>query len=308
MDADRIIAWCDDKVISVQHSIVLSEVPLDTSEADIYRVLDTVKDIGKTKLRDRRHDDTGNKEFLLVECSVQLSAITIPSEVGILDVMGPWPVHVVSEIPHSPRPGPADDFNAKLLSFLQQEGKSLADIQNIVSPSPTLSADLVGAINALVQKCHITPAAEAQGIRKLRTFSGVIPTPSGEDEYDTWAEQTSHILEEWQCTDSLKKQKLVECLRGPASDIVRFVKIEKPSATCSDYLSALEMAFGNTESASDLLVRFKSTFQQEGEKLSAYILKLDKLLHVVLRKNGIEHSDMNRLRIQQIIRGAFQMT
>lgn len=303
MDADKIIAWCDDKVISVQHSIVLSEIPLDTSEADIYRALDTVKGIGKTKLRDRRHDDTGNKEFVLVECSVQLSKIAIPPQVGILDEIGPWPVQVVSETPHSP-PNQSDDFNAKLLTFLQQEGKSLADVQTVASPSPTLSTDLVGAINALVQKCHIAPAAEAQGVRKLRTFSGVIPTPSGEDEYDTWAEQTSHILEEWQCTDSLKKQKLVECLRGPASDIVRFAKIDKPSATCSDYLNALETAFGNTESASDLLVRFQSTFQQDGEKLSAYILKLDKLLHVVLRKKGIERSDMNRLRIQQIIRGA----
>lgn len=304
MDTDKIIAWCNDKLISVEHSLVLSQVPPDTPEADVYRVLDTVKGIGKTKLRDRRRDDSGQHECLLVEATVQLSKITVPPKVGIVDEIGPWSVQVVSTMPHSHVTDKGDDFQAKLISFLQQEGKSLADIPNVASPPSTLNAELVGAINSLVQKCHIAPSVEAHGYRKLRTFSGMIPTPSGEDEYDVWAEQTSHILEEWQCSDSFKKQKLVECLRGPASDIVRFVKIGNPSATSGDYLSALETAFGNTESASDLLVRFKSTFQENEEKLSAYILKLDKLLHVVLRKKGIEYSDMNRLRIQQIIRGA----
>lgn len=113
-----------------------------------------------------------------------------------------------------------------------------------------------------MQKCHITSPFETQSYKKLHTFSGVTPTPSGEEEYEVWAEQTSHILEEWQCSENVKKQKLVECLRGPSSDIVRFVKIGNPSATSGDYLSVLETAFGNTESASDLKVRFKGTFQE----------------------------------------------
>lgn len=37
-------------------------------------------------------------------------------------------------------------------------------------------------------------------------FSGVKPTPSAEEEYDAWAEQTAHLLEEWQCSDNIKKQ------------------------------------------------------------------------------------------------------
>lgn len=303
MDADQILAWCNEKCISFENAFVLSQVAIDISETDVYKVLDTVKDIGRTKVCSRRRDHSGQQDFVLVETSVQLSEITVPATVGIVDEMGPWPVHIVSELPPAPSPK-RDDFQTKLLSFLQQEGKSLADIHNIAPPTPTVNAELVKAINSLVQKCNIVSPVETQSYRKLRTFSGLTPAPSGEDEYDVWAEHVSHILEEWQCSDSLKKQKLVECLRGTASDIVRFVKIENPSATSGDYLSALETAFGNTESASDLLVRYKSTFQEEGEKLSAYILKLDKLLHVVLRKKGIDYSDMNRLRIQQIIRGA----
>ncbi|KAF7704256.1 hypothetical protein HF521_021328, partial [Silurus meridionalis] len=174
----------------------------------------------------------------------------------------------------------------------------------MVSPSLSLSTELVGAINSLVQKCNVATPAEGPSYRKLRTFSGITPTPSGEDEYEAWAEQTTHLLEEWQCSDNIKKQRLVECLRGPAADIVRFEKITNPTASSGDYLSALETAFGTTESAADLMVRFRSTFQHESEKLSAYILRLDKLLHSVLRKRGIKLSEMNQLRMQQIIRGA----
>lgn len=67
-----------------------------------------------------------------------------------------------------------------------------------------------------------------------------------------------------------EKQKLVECLRGPASGIVRFVKIGNPSATSGDYLSVLETVFGNTESASNLKVRFKGTFQEGGKTLCVH--------------------------------------
>lgn len=90
--------------------------------------------------------------------------------------------------------------------------------------------------------------------------SGFIPTPHGEDEYEVWVEQTTHILEEWQCSDNVKNQRLVECLRGPAADIVRFEKTGNPSATFSDYLSALESAFGTTEDAADLMLKFRSTY------------------------------------------------
>lgn len=47
-------------------------------------------------------------------------------------------------------------------------------------------------------------------------------------------------------------------------------------------------------------------YQNEGEKLSTYLLRLDKLLHCVFRKGGVELSDMNRLRIEQVVRGALQ--
>ncbi|XP_073690795.1 paraneoplastic antigen Ma1 homolog [Garra rufa] len=229
--------------------------------------------------------------------------MSIPAEIGGPEE-GPWYTQVVRVTAETPKQSTEEEFQTKLISFLQKEGKSLADIPSPVPPTPDLNTKLVDAINSLVQTCHVASSEERVAYRKLRPFSGFIPTPPGEDEYEVWVEQTTHILEEWQCSDNVKKQRLVECLRGPAADIVRFEKTGNPSATFSDYLSVLESAFGTTEDAADLMLKFRSTYQNEGEKLSAYILRLDRMLHSMLRKKGIEYSALNHLRMQQIVRGA----
>lgn len=165
----------------------------------------------------------------------------------------------------------------------------MTDVTGMLNSSPLdMNTALINAISSLVDKCNAAPA-DTQSYRKLRMFSGVKPTPSGEEEYDAWAEQTMLLIEEWHCNDNVKKQRIIESLKGPAADIVRFLR-----------------AFGTTESPSDLLVKFRHTYQNEGEKLSEYLLRLDKLLHCVFRKGGVELSDMNRLRIEQIVKGALQ--
>ncbi|XP_060753980.1 paraneoplastic antigen Ma1 homolog [Neoarius graeffei] len=198
------------------------------------------------------------------------------------------------------------DFQAKLMSFLAHEGKTLADVTDLLTPAlPTprdLNTELVTAISSLLDRCHMP--TDGQGYRKLRLFSGVKPTPYGEEEYEAWAEQTAHMLDEWQCLDTVKKQRIAESLKGPAADIVRSLRVSDPNSSASDYLKALETAFGTTESAADLMVRFHHTFQQEGERLSAYILRLDKLLHAVYHKGGIPVKDMNHTHIEQVARGS----
>ncbi|XP_039623910.1 paraneoplastic antigen Ma1-like [Polypterus senegalus] len=269
MDIYEIIAWCKEKKVVLENAFVLSNVPLDITDTVIYRVLDTVKGTGKTKVHGRCSDKTGREQFVLVETSKRVSEISFPVFIGIPDEIGSWSTQVLSATSPSSGSSKGEEFNTKLMSFLKQEGTSLADIQNVASLTLTLNTELVSAINSLVQKCQTASPVEAQNYRKLSTFSG-LTTPNGEEDYEVWAERTTHILEERQCSDNVTKQRLVECLRGPEADIVRFVKVENPSATCCDYLKALDTAFGPTENASDLMVKFRNTFQEKGEKLSVY--------------------------------------
>uniref|UniRef100_A0A672N0F5 CCHC-type domain-containing protein n=1 Tax=Sinocyclocheilus grahami TaxID=75366 RepID=A0A672N0F5_SINGR len=228
--------------------------------------------------------------FVLVQTLANVTEQTLPDSVGVPGEVGPWPVHVIPAATKE-----QEDFQTKLLSFLEHERKSIADVKGLLNPlSLDVNTALINAISSLVDKCNATPA-DAQSYRKLRMFSGVRPTPSGEEEYDAWAEQTTHMLEEWQCSDSIKKQRIVESLKGSAADIIRFLRAQTPNATANDYMQALETAFGTTESSSDLLVKFRQTFQSEGEKLSTYLPRLDKLLHCILRKGGLQLANMNQL-------------
>lgn len=137
-------------------------------------------------------------------------------------------------------PVEGEEVEAKLLSFLRNEGKTLSDVKDLLNPSPLdMNTALINAISSLVDKCNTAPA-DTQSYRKLHMFSGVKPIPSGEEEYDAWAEHTMHLLEEWQCSDNVKKQRIVESLKGPAADIVRFLRAQIPTATSYDYMQALE--------------------------------------------------------------------
>ncbi|XP_016105549.1 paraneoplastic antigen Ma1 homolog [Sinocyclocheilus grahami] len=261
-------------------------------------LLNRVKAFGHPKINGKRGDPTGTKLFLLLETSNDIDPDTVPPEIWIPDEVGPWRVHV-----------PVGDavFQDKLLSLLQQEGMSLEDVKSMLeqgqSSNVNVNLDLANAIDRLVEKCIHVPS-DTLGHGRLRVFSGVKPVPAGEEEYDPWMKQAVQMISEWQCADSVKRQRIVESLRGPASDIVRFLKVSNPAATATDYLVALESAYGNTESNSNLLAKFRSTYQGESEKLSDFLYRLDKLLHRMLVKGGVVATDLNHMRMDQVVKGA----
>lgn len=304
MELNKVVEWSRELNIGPSRAIVLSNVPIDVDDNTIEKVLNTVKVFGQTRICGRRGDTTGLKLFILVETRTDIDPASVPPEIGILGEAGPWTVHLVHSLAVQ---APDADFQSKLLALLQQEGKTLEDIKSIVSEEPPaksdLNADLVNAIGKLVDKCCQGPA-DGPGYRKLRLFSGLKPVPSGEEEYDAWMEQATQMISEWQCSDAAKKQRIVESLKGPAADIVRFLKVSDPSATATDYLVALETAYGTTESGPDLMAKFRHTYQEDGEKLSAFLYRLDKLLHRALLKSGIESAGMNRARMEQLVKGA----
>lgn len=300
MEAIEIEAWCKRQQLAYENAVVLSDVDPDVTDAVLLTALSQVKVFGKSEIVDRSLDVASKTRFILIKTSTDLTKQTLPDVVGLPGEVGPWPVHVLTAAAEN------EEFQAKLMSFLKTEGKTLTDVSGLLQPSPLdMNTALIHAISSLVDKCNAT-SADSQSYRKLRMFSGVKPTPSGEEEYDAWAEQTTHLLEEWQCSDTTKKQRIVESLKGPAADIVRFLRVQNPTATSYDYMQALETAFGTTESTSDLLVKFRHTYQNVGEKLSTYLLRLDKLLHCIFRKGGVALSDMNQLRMEQVVRGALQ--
>lgn len=217
MDVDEIEAWCKRKQIACENAVVLRGFDANVTDDVLLQALSLVKAFGIAKIVDRCLYVASKTQFVLIQTSTDLTKQTIPDCVGLPGKAGPWPVHVLPVLAEG------EDFEAKLLSFLKHEGKTITDVKGLLKPSPLdMNTALINAISSLVDKCNTAPA-DTQSYRKLRMFSGVRPTPSGEEEYDAWAEQTMHLLEEWQCSDNVKKQRVVESLKGPAADIVRFL-------------------------------------------------------------------------------------
>ncbi|XP_060794799.1 paraneoplastic antigen Ma1 homolog [Neoarius graeffei] len=275
MDLSQAVEWSREKYVELCHAILLG-VPLKATDDVVSRVLSTVKVLGRTQIRGRRGDKTGRHLYILVETSAELDQSFVPPEVGTLGEAGPWAVHVLSSLLPASLAHKEDDFEAKLLALLQKEGKSMGDVKVAVlgpqPPKPNVSTDLVNAI--------------------------------GEEEYEGWMEQATQMLTEWQCSDAAKRQSIIESSRGPAGDIVRFLKVNSPSATATDYLAALDTTYGSTESGADLMASFRHTFQKDGEKLSAFLYRLDKLLHRALLRGGIDAAGLNRACLEQLFKGA----
>lgn len=66
----------------------------------------------------------------------------------------------------------------------------------------------------------------------------------------------------------------------------------------------LREIYGRVEDCTELIYLFYHTYQMEGEKLTAYVTRLDQILHQVVMKGGMEAKAANKALMLQVQRGA----
>ncbi|KAL7837355.1 hypothetical protein SRHO_G00270660 [Serrasalmus rhombeus] len=103
-------------------------------------------------------------------------------------------------------------------------------------------------------------------------------------------------------SDLYKSRRLLDSLTSPAIDIVKHL----PSDSSPDlYLEILDSAYSTVENGDDLYVKFLNTFQDQGEKPSAYLQRLQVMLNTTLRRGGVTASDVHRQLLKQFCRGCW---
>lgn len=175
--------WCQGELLDQAHAVLVL-MQEDVSTADIEETMNTVKSLGRVHVRGRILSVLQNRYLVLCECKEAVKRDLIPLDVFPIDGGGPWSVITVVE-------GQVTSAQSQEASGQQQaEGRPKNDPRPL-SQSGEVSANSTEAIlYAVSELLGKTKSASDHGsYRRLRTFSGLLPTPAGEEQFDHWLGQ-----------------------------------------------------------------------------------------------------------------------
>lgn len=280
MDTDTAAEWCKEQGSQLALSVVV-DIPADTwAEEEIRRAVRALAPEHRGSIMDIRGNPDISHTYVLFEWRENVPGCFQGASVKL-----------------------TDEVEAQLFRPRVPRG----EIPGAATPSPlvTIGPEFIRAIgDVLEQNRRTDPPQNNFSYRRLRTFSGSIPTPAGEETFEEWVEQAMQAMDEWDIPEAQRKQRLTESLRGPASEAVRNLKLSKRDCTAVDYLNILQEVFGRTEKAAELFFQYEHTYQERGEKMTEYMRRLDRILHQILLKKGAVPEEIDRIRMQQILRGA----
>lgn len=140
---------------------------------------------------------------------------------------------------------------------------------------------------------------------RLRTFSGRMPRPNGEVDYETWHTQVDLLLNDPSLNDAHKVRRILESLLSPAADVVKPLGISSPPSV---YITQLDSAFGVVEDGEELFAAFLGSNQNSGEKPSAYLNRLHSLLTRAISRGGASAGNSNDHLLRQFCRGCWDQS
>ncbi|XP_021565565.1 paraneoplastic antigen Ma2 [Carlito syrichta] len=294
--------WCRIMSVDEQKSLMVTGIPVDCNEAEIQEVLqETLKSLGRYRLLGKIFRKQENASAVLLELLEETDVSLIPSEVQ--GKGGVWKVIFKT-------PNQDTEFLERLNLFLEKEGQTMSGMfqalghegvspATVPSISPELLAHLLGQAMA-----HSPQPLLPMRYRKLRVFSGnAVPAPE-EEPFEVWLEQAMEITKEWPVSEAEKKRWLTESVRGPALNLMHIVQADNPSISLEECLEAFKQVFGSVESRRTSQVRYLKTYREEGESVSAYVLRLEPLLRKAVEKHAFPRSIADQVRLEQVLAGA----
>ncbi|XP_059130262.1 paraneoplastic antigen Ma2 [Peromyscus eremicus] len=294
--------WCKIMSVDDRKSLMVIGIPVDCGEPEIQAVLqEALKCVGNYQLLGKIFQKQDNTNAVLLELLEDTDMSVVPSEVQ--GKGGVWKVIFKTANQDS-------EFLQRLNLFLEKEGQTVAGMFRALKQEGVAPATATCTSSELL--AHLVGQAMAQTPRsllpmrycKLRVFSGsTVPAPE-EESFEVWLEQATEIAKEWPIPEAEKKKWMTESLRGPALDLMHIVQADNPSASVEECLEAFKQVFGSLESRRSSQVRYLKTYQQDGEKISAYVLRLETLLRRAVEKRAIPRNIADQVRLEQVMAGA----
>lgn len=198
---EELRGWCKGESMREDHALMVV-TPEYLEITQIEETMQTIKCLGRVRVRGRMFRD--NLKCFLVLSKECIDPNLVPPEVLPGFGAEPWKIVIVSGEDTS-----SEDFAKKVHNLLQSKGRTAEDLQAMFSStvSENSSPDaIILAVGDLLEKTGKT-LSETVGYRRLRMFSGTIPTPAGEEQFEHWMEQAWLMVEESDGTAKEKKKE-----------------------------------------------------------------------------------------------------
>ena len=140
--------------------------------------------------------------------------------------------------------------------------------------------------------------------RNLKLFSGRVMPAQGEETFENWLIQVNEVLPDWNMSEEEKLRRLIKTLRGPAREVMLLLQAANPNLSVADFLHAMKLVFGESESSVTAHSKFFNTLQVQGEKASLYVIRLEVQLQNAIQAGIIAQKDANQSRLHQFLLGA----
>lgn len=140
---------------------------------------------------------------------------------------------------------------------------------------------------------------------KLRTFSGRVPCPNTEVDYETWRSSVEFYLADPAVPKGQLVRKIVDSLLAPAATVVKSLG---PYVSPRAYLNLLDSAYDIVKDGDDLFAEFLNINQNSGEKPSNYLHRLQTALNKIVKVKAVSPTDSDKQLLKQFCRGCWNNT
>lgn len=228
---DELRGWCRGEMLNEAHALMVI-VPEEINITQIEDALQSVKCLGRVRVRGRMYNSRLDSLTVLCECKEVVDPSKVPPDILPTGELIAWPIVMVTQSPVSPS-APSRAKQTDSSTTVKD-----SNVQELLGANDGSAESIIRAVGDLLSKID-KPVSDSSSYRRLRVLSGTVPTPAGEETLEHWLEQAQLMVEESDCTDREKRRRIMESLRGPALAIVKAACVTMANLKTEQCLEAI---------------------------------------------------------------------